>query len=108
MSWWISLNLNGKVVLVDSHTEGGTYQVGGSVDGDLNVTYNYGKHFRFPYLHEMKAEHSIKLFENAIKELGDSTKDLDYWKPTEGNVSHCLCILLKWAKQHPDAIWEVS
>lgn len=108
MSWWIYLKLDGKVVLVDRHTEGGTYQVGGNNDGDLNVTYNYGKHFRFPYLHEMKAEHSIKLLENAIKELGPPIRDSNYWKPTEGNVSHCLGILLKWAKQHSEAVWEVS
>lgn len=29
-----------------------------------------------------------------------------YWRPTAGNAGYALNILLQWALQHPDAIWE--
>ncbi len=29
-----------------------------------------------------------------------------YWCPTPGNAGHALAILLEWAKQHPDAVFE--
>lgn len=97
----------GKIVEVESHEEGGTYALGGINEADLNVTYNYAKHFNFRGLHEKRAGDMIPEMEKTVAELG-ITQDKDYWNPTKGNVGHAVNILLKWAKQNPDAIFEVS
>jgi hypothetical protein len=79
------------------------------------VTYNYSKHYResidreggLGWLHEKKASETIKRLEKAIKKLG-TERDTDYWAGTPGNAGYALSILLKWAKQHPDAVFRVS
>lgn len=107
MSWDISLNdKNENAVMVGEHFEGGIYAINGCNEADLNVTYNYGKYFKFRDLHYKKGKEVIELLETAIKSLG-TKKDNDYWKPTKGNVGHCLNVLLKWAKQYPKAIFRV-
>jgi len=109
MSWWISLNdpNTGFCADVESFQEGGTIVVGGSTDADMNVTYNYGKHFDFKHLHGMRARSSILILQRHVESLGKN-RDEDYWNPTEGNVGFCLSILLKWAKQYPNYIWRVT
>jgi len=111
VSWWISLhnpNHEGKPTYEDADLfqEGGTYVLGGSNEMSLNVTYNYGVHFNFQAIDQMTAQCTIKLFENVIRDLDDHV-DPDYWKPTGGNVKKAIILLLSWAKQHPEGIWEV-
>jgi len=114
VSYWVSLiNNKGDIVEVENHSEGGTFVVGGTNEADLNITYNYGK-YTWKYLKEglkslnnKKAKNFIPTFEKAVKELG-TKRDNDYWKPTKGNVGYMFNILLKWARQYPEAIFKVS
>ena len=112
MSYWIYLEKDGKTVEVDNHSEGGTYVLGGTTEADMSVTYNYSMvtipvGFRFSGLHDVSAADSIPTLERVVKELGTEQDD-DYWAPTPGNAGYAANILLKWARQHPDAVWRVS
>ncbi len=108
MSYWISLiDKEGTIPEVESFQEGGTQVIGGSNEADLNVTYNYAKHFPFRDLHEKKASDTLPMFDEAIARLKDDVKD-DYWEPTEGNTKAALLTLRRWAKQHPDYSWNVN
>ena len=108
MSYWISLHdETGAMPSVDSFTDGGTYAVGGSDEADLNVTYNYCRHFDFRgELHGRKAADTIPIMEKAVAELGTKRAD-DYWTATSGNAGAAVARLLAWARQHPDCMWEV-
>lgn len=117
MSYDISLCESGETCQVKSHTEGGTYVLGGTNEADLNVTWNYsfffynfldkGKGIR--WLYGKSGAETIPRLEKAIKGLtggfGGGVYKEDYWAPTYGNARHALEILLDWAKQHPDAVW---
>lgn len=113
MSYDLGLYHNGKPVQVERHQEGGTYVLGGTTAAKLNITYNYSWFFyRFldeedgiRWLYGKQAKDTVERLESAIKELG-AVKYSDYWAPTPGNAGYALSILLKWAKQHPDAVWE--
>lgn len=108
-------------VEVALHQEGSTYVLGGSSEATIGITYNYGALFRdaFPdpepeksnvlgrLLDGKRAGDTIAMLETAVKGLG-TTRDRDYWAATPGNAGHVLSILLRWAKQHPDAIFSVS
>ncbi len=114
MSYSISLNtVDGDPVEVDHHEgEGGTYAVGGSNRAELNVTYNYSEvvglvNFSFRQIHEKTASETIEQLEAAYEDLGDRPYR-DYWAPTPGNAGHAIGILLKWARQHPTAVWRVA
>lgn len=109
MSWWVSLSKDGKLVKVESHVEGGTYCLGGSDRADLNVTYNYSQFFSRCFgqkglgrLHGRKAKSVTRLLEEAVRKLG-TKRDDNYWKRTSGNAGYALSILLRWARQHPEA-----
>ena len=114
MSWWVSLNdENGSPVTVDSFEDGGTYALGGSSEADLNITYNYSPHYYrhldedegLMWLRGKKAADTIERLETAIAALG-TERDKDYWKATPGNAGYALSILLKWARQYPDAVFR--
>ena len=122
MSWWVSLrDAAGNVVSIeDSFEEGGTYILGGSTEADLNVTYNYGAHFETVFgskgledpkrgirtLIGMTGANAAPLLEKAVATLGTKVSK-DYWEPSEGNAGYALSILLRWARQHPGAVFEV-
>jgi len=113
MSYDVYLRKDGRTVQVDRHVhEGGTFVVGGSNDAELNITYNYGKHFAkvipggLRALHNQKAGAWIVVLEKAVETLGTKQSG-DYWESTPGNAGHALSILLRWAKQHPDATFIV-
>lgn len=57
MSYWVYLENSDGPVEVESHSDGGTYALGGTTDAELNVTYNYGWLFR--------AAASIAILENS-------------------------------------------
>ncbi len=97
----------GEAFEVERHWEGGTYAVGGAETTELNVTYNYVKYFNFHELDGKKASDMIWLLQSKVAELG-TDGDGDYWKSTPGNTGHALSILLEWAKQHPDGVFEVD
>ena len=113
MSYWIHLTNNGKVIETDTiRSEGGTYVVGGQSETELNVTYNYGKHFDFMQLHDLTAQSALEILQKAINKLNNKTSS-DYWKPTEGNVKKALTTLAEFAeyaiKNNLDnAVFEVS
>lgn len=93
---------------------GGTYQVGGTRELWLNVTYNYTRLYQRTVLGEHGLEsldgltgaESIPLLERAIRELGDNTTD-NYWEATEGNAKRPLYQLLSMARARPDGLWVV-
>jgi hypothetical protein len=102
----------GETVCVEHHSEGGTYQVGGTTEAKLNVTYNYSEvtklvDFSFRDIHHKLAGDTIDQLREVVARLGTRRKYRDYWAPTPGNAGHAVAILLKWAEQHPDARWEV-
>lgn len=113
MSYDISLVKNKKSVTVELHREGGTYCLSGIDRAELNITYNYSWFFhRFldaedgiRWLYGKKAKDCIKLLEKAVEDLGTDRFD-DYWAPTPGNAGYALSILLGWAKENPDAVFE--
>ena len=113
MSYWVSLyNETGQIVEVEPFEEGGTYVLGGSDEAELNITYNYTKcyapfGFHLTDLDNKMASETIPKLEELVEKLGTEQDD-DYWKPTNGNAGFALSILLKWAKQYPEARWEVQ
>ena len=112
---------------------GGCYQLGGTKEAWLNVTYNYSPLYRdvfepryFPehecaseaedgkpagYLYGIRSIYglsgaeSIPVLEAAISKLGDDVSS-DYWEATEGNAKSALCQLLAMAQMRPDGIWD--
>lgn len=103
----------------DAHfLRGGTYQMGGSKELTLNITYNYSKIFHrviqpkntpsdyktgIRSLYGITALEAIPILEAAISNLKDDV-DEDYWKATEGNTKRALNNLLTMCKMRPDAI----
>lgn len=100
-------------VVVDAHEEGGTYVLGGTDCANLNVTYNYAKHFfealdperGIRWLYGKTGRECAARLERAIIQLG-TARDGDYWAATPGNAGHALSILLRWARKHPDAVFD--
>jgi len=114
MSYWVTLKdaETRRNLLTDHHAEGGTYAIGGTGQCELNVTYNYGgAHTHLAedglrWLDGKRAFRTRNRLEIAVKFLG-TERDDDYWKPTNGNAGYALSILLKWAKEHPQGVWQV-
>lgn len=116
MSYDIDLKdpVSNEVIQFDSphQMKGGTYQLGGSTEASLNITYNYGKiYYRvlgeegIRSIYGKTGLESIDLLNHAIAQLNDDV-DNDYWKPTEGNAKRALIQLLTMAKMRPDGIWD--
>lgn len=115
MSYNICLRLprTGVLATVPRQFEGGTIDIDGKEDADINITYNYSPFFKehldleqgIRCLYNKWAGDVISKLESAIKQLGTST-DTDYWKATPGNAGHALNILLYWAKMHPDCVFD--
>ena len=101
-------------VEVPRHEDGGTYALGGTTEADLNVTYNYSKHYYrvlglpegFRSLNNMTAAEALPYLEKGVAELG-TERSSDYWEPTEGNAGYALSILLGWAKLYPKAVFHM-
>lgn len=105
-----------SVSLSEPHSEGGTYVLGGTSSAELNVTYNYSKLFYLALDHKQglrvlqdkRAGDMVELLENGVRLLGTNPMTKDYWAPTPGNAGLVLQTLLSWAREYPDAIFEVS
>lgn len=116
MSWWVCLtDEDGESLEVPAHEEGGTYALGGLPFAELNITYNYSKHY-YKYLNEKeglrwldgkRAKDTITMLDYAVGNLGVK-RSSDYWNATRGNAGYALRILLQWANKHPEGIWRVS
>ena len=106
---------NATIVFPEKHhMRGGTFEVGGTREAWLNVTYNYGPHFErvlgpegLQTLHRQTGGESTALLEKAISLLKDDVSD-NYWDPTEGNAKRALLILLDMANAEPGGIWDVD
>ncbi len=103
----------GDVITVDEkhYIRGGTYQVGGSNELSLNITYNYYPHFRetlgengIRSIYGKKAIDTIPILAEAAKQLKDDISE-DYWEPTEGNAREALLQLIQLATMAPDGVW---
>lgn len=104
---------------------GGTYEVGGSNEMWLSITYNYWKHYHPAFkefespptdpdgqtvvgirvLYGKTGAESIPILKAVIAKLGDDV-DPDYWAATEGNAKAALCGLLSFAQMRPDGVWQ--
>jgi hypothetical protein len=105
---------SGKALVLNSPHDlrGGTFALGGTNEAWLNVTYNYGSHFRrvmgdngIRTIYDMTGADSIPVLDAAIEILGDDV-DEDYWKPTEGNAKESLKRLRLLAQAAPHGIWS--
>jgi hypothetical protein len=114
MSYDIYLKKDDELVKIPRHEEGGTYQIGGTEEAALNVTYN-DSWFFYRYLDETDGirwlygktgAEVIERLEKAVEVLGTNEYKKDYWAPTPGNAGKALATLLHWAKLHPDAVFE--
>ena len=90
---------------------GGTYALGGTTELWLNVTYNYGKHYRclgergIREIYGKTGAESIPMLKVAALRLGNDVSD-DYWEATEGNAKRALLQLLAMARMRPDGVWD--
>jgi hypothetical protein len=104
--------------MAESFTDGGNYNVYGTTECELNVTYNYGGLYKsvFPadgswtngpisWLYGKTGLETTPTLERGVVLLGVD-KDEDYWKATEGNAGAALARLLSFAKAHPDGVWS--
>lgn len=93
--------------------KGGNYQLGGTTEAWLNVTYNYSRYFYrtmgkkgIRTIYGMTGQESIPILISAIEQLCDNQHDEDYWEPTEGNAKTALRNLLRLAELCPTGIWD--
>lgn len=112
MSYDVYLMEGDDTVKVESHSEGGTYALGGSDEARLNITYNYAEvyslfGFRVWDLDGKTGQETVGQLKELVAKLGTRTFK-DYWAPTPGNAGHALNILVGWAEQYPQARWRVS
>lgn len=90
---------------------GGTYAIGGTKRLELNITYNYSKHFKhlgekgIRTIYGKTAQESIPILMGASAKLKSDMVE-DYWEATEGNAKWALMQLLSIASLRPDGIWD--
>jgi hypothetical protein len=94
------------------HMRGGTYQLGGTTECHLTITYNYSPHFYRIFgdkgirtLYGLTGAESLPILQESIKQLGNDVSE-DYWEPTEGNAKAALYQLAALAMMRPDGIWD--
>jgi hypothetical protein len=94
------------------HFRGGTYQVGGSNQAHISISYNYAKFFvsvlgenGIRTLYGMSSKESIPLLTQCIDRLVGGPSG-NYWEPSEGNARQALILLRELAMVYPDGIWQ--
>lgn len=91
---------------------GGTYQVGGTNELSMNITFNYSSFINKVLKGGIKGldgklvSDTIPDIEKAILELKDDAVP-DYWAKTEGNARKALTNLLTLAKYAPNGEWAI-
>lgn len=106
----------GDTIILDQphQIKGGTFALGGTNEAELNITWNYAKHYcrvicpklGVKKIIGMTGKDSIVLLEQAAEKLGDNVDETDYWNPTEGNAKQALLGLITLAKMRPDGVWR--
>lgn len=79
----------------------------------ITITYNYSVYYYktidetegIRWLYGKEASETIERLQKAIETLG-TKRSSNYWESTSGNAGYMLSILLDWAEQFPDAIWD--
>ena len=115
MSYDIELQdpVTGRVIELDKphQMKGGTYAIGGTNLAELNITYNYCKHFYrlfgengIRFIYGKTAAETLPLLKDGAALLGDDVSD-DYWEPTEGNAKAALMQLIALSQMRPDGVW---
>ena len=106
--------VTGEILELDAphQMKGGTYAIGGCPTAEINITWNYGKHFYRLFgdkgirtIYGMTGAESIPLLTEAIDQLGDDVHE-DYWEPTEGNTKQALLMVKALAQLRPDGVWS--
>lgn len=95
------------------HIKGGTYAIGGTTEAWLNITYNYGEHFRnhidaeegIRWIYGKTGEEVLPKLRAAVETLGTEAYS-DYWKSTPGNAGIALLGLIAFAETRPDGIFD--
>jgi len=116
MSYDISLldPVTRKTIEFDSRhmIAGGNRAIGGTTEAWINITYNYGKHFRrvlgedgIRTIYGRTGAESIPVLKDAIAKPGDDVSH-DHYEATEGNAKRALTGLLAFAQMRPDGIWD--
>lgn len=122
MSFDVSLNDDqGNVLKLDGvhNLRGGVYNLNGSNECELNVTYNYSKYYYkclskeegLRWLHGKKAKDTVKTLLHAVVRLNVVNLDYKkegYWDSTERNAREALLDLLKLAYLRPEGVWSVE
>lgn len=95
------------VVQVRPHSEGGTYDIDGTDEAEMDVTYNYSSKFNFRGLHGRTGEETLQELTETVIELGNA-REGGYWQDTDGNVGYACSVLAVWASENPQATWHVN
>lgn len=78
---------------------------------EIDITTNYSKRIREVanmHLSDLRgkcATEGAAMLMPLITGLGDETNP-NYWKPADGNIKRIALILLEWAFQHPNAVFQ--
>lgn len=72
------------------------------------MSHDFGRdsYFSIKLLHGRKAKGTVPWLTKVVRLLGDKPYE-DYWAPTPGNAGHAAAVLLKWALEHPEGVWDV-
>jgi hypothetical protein len=101
------------IVFADKrHIRGGAYEIGGTHEARLNITYNYWDRFVKAFndedgvrsIYGLTGAESIPILTAAIEKLSDDVST-NYWESTEGNAKKALFGLLALARMRPDGVW---
>lgn len=101
------------VMLMSEHlpSQGGTHVLGGTLDAEFNITFNYSPYFRMllgkkglKTLRGKTAEDTVPILKEAIGRLNKADRSDDYWEPCENNVRNALVSLLHMARECPGGV----
>lgn len=92
---------------------GGTVPVGGTTVADVNITYNYSKHFSRLFgvdgirtLYGKSGRETLQMLTDAALSLENNVDVNDYWAATDGNVKEAIVQLINLALWCPDGVWD--
>ena len=108
MAFFINLReAEGNACKVDPHSEARENEKGTQIKhARLDVPVQYQKWFDFEGLHGRTGQSSQTMLQKAVREFS-TRRARDYYEVTKGNVGFICALLLKWARKHPEATWEV-
>ncbi len=107
----VQLRYRDHVAEVADHPE--TPPAGALAKAELLVHYNFDANFqkvgewRVRDLHSKTGNETIVTLAKVIERLGIDTAE-DPVASTDGNAGRVAYYLLRWAVEHPEAVWRVS